>query len=64
MKNTSGLITGIILTLIGLILIIISVVTEMPFFVMGIYGILITVIGIYMIMNYEKEDEIEQIKKK
>lgn len=64
--NWSGFIVGIILTLGGLVLMGVSIfsINEVGGkWVMSIYGIILLVIGVYMLYNHEKEDKIELIKK-
>ncbi|MBR9703986.1 hypothetical protein GOV12_01135 [Candidatus Pacearchaeota archaeon] len=64
--TTSGFITGLILTIAGLVLLVISII-----FVKETGGIIITLIysvimlgvGIYLLFNHNKEDKIERVKK-
>ena len=65
MKN-SGLISGIVITIIGLILIIggIRISETIGIIIMIVYGIILLIIGVYMLINYKKEDEIEKINEK
>jgi hypothetical protein len=60
--NTGGLITGIILTIVGLTLAIIPFVIKGAIFLL-IYGTVALAIGIYMLTHLSEEDNIEGIKK-
>jgi membrane-bound ClpP family serine protease len=61
--DTSRILVGMLLTLIGLILVITSVFTSwIARLVLLMYGIPALILGIFILFN-KKEDEIEQIKK-
>lgn len=60
--NISQLITGIVLTLGGLVLIISTFFVKV-YWVSLMYGIPLFIIGLYVLLN-KKEDKIEQIKKR
>ncbi|MDO8517536.1 MAG: hypothetical protein Q7S33_05420 [Nanoarchaeota archaeon] len=53
-------ITGIIITIIGLIFLIIPLFSIKTLFFLWIYAIILLIIGIVILLN--KEDEIEEIK--
>ena len=58
--NLSSIITGILIFIIGALLLIFI----KPFnYVTLIAGIVLFALGLYMILNSDKEDKIEQIKK-
>ena len=58
--NLSSILTGILIFIIGALLLIFI----KPFnYVTSIAGIVLFALGLYMILNSDKEDKIEQIKK-
>ncbi len=60
--NTSSLITGIVMVVLGFILIIVPIFySEVPAFVFLMYGIPLFIIGIFILFN-RKEDSIEERK--
>jgi membrane-bound ClpP family serine protease len=62
MKHLGRLITGIVISIIGFILVLIPFFNLKLFFI-WIYGIPIFIIGLIILFN-KKEDKIEQIRKK
>ena len=61
--NTSAIISGIIVAIIGALMIILGIFNFVQGgFVACIFGLIFFIVGIYMIFNSEKENEIEQVK--
>ena len=67
MKNLSGMIVGIVLSIFGAFLVlaaIFDVDDRIGTGVMIIYGIISISLGAYILSHLDKEDEVEQIKKR
>jgi len=64
MKNISGLVSGWILTILGLVLIVLSftkVEEIIGNIVLIVYGLIALCVGIYLLTHLRQEDKIEQI---
>jgi len=59
----SRLIVGLILTITGVLLLAIPLALSFALFPIGIYGLIALVLGIIILLN-NKEDKIEQIKRR
>lgn len=59
--NVSGIISGAVMFFGGFALIIGGIVILEVFWPMLILGIILLTIGVYMLINFRKEDEIEQL---
>jgi uncharacterized membrane protein HdeD (DUF308 family) len=63
--NIAGLISGFVLTSLGIILLVIgffNLSEPVGIWIIFFYGIIALGIGIYILLNLNKEDKIEQIK--
>lgn len=64
-KNIIGLISGIVLIIIGLVVTVMTLMSRElgTLIVTFFYGIIPFCIGLYMLVNLDKEDEIERVKR-
>jgi hypothetical protein len=63
MINISGVISGLLITTVGIVMMTLTIIiSETPRIILIPYSIILISIGFYMIINNKKEDEIERIR--
>lgn len=64
--NILGIISGTVLMILGIVLIIVGLVqsSNIAIIIFGIYGIICLIVGILILLNLNKENQIEQIKRR